>query len=164
MVVQGYLLKQKRFTARWQRYFFRLEDDQLKQYENKSLIGTRKKKVGKGDGGSGGGVFLYESSGRVRLDLEWLCFSSRSYSWSVMECRVRHVTSWFLSNVIRGRATCHTGTLVILEPHLYRAAITQKYIINSLKVPFLRSCRFHRPSVDIHAFDYTPAPFWAVSF
>lgn len=42
---QGYLMKQKRFTARWQSYFFQMEDGFLKHYDKKSLVGTRKSKV-----------------------------------------------------------------------------------------------------------------------
>ena len=40
-------MKQKRFTARWKSYYFRLEDGYLTHYENKSLVGTRKSKVRK---------------------------------------------------------------------------------------------------------------------
>lgn len=39
-------MKQKRFTARWQTYYFKLEDGFLTHYEKKSLVGTRKNKVG----------------------------------------------------------------------------------------------------------------------
>lgn len=38
-------MKQKRFTARWQTYYFKLEDGFLTHYEKKSLVGTRKHKV-----------------------------------------------------------------------------------------------------------------------
>lgn len=38
-------MKQKRFTARWQTYYFKLEDGFLTHYEKKSLVGTRKNKV-----------------------------------------------------------------------------------------------------------------------
>ncbi|CAM9665996.1 unnamed protein product [Ascophyllum nodosum] len=43
--MEGYLLKQKRFTARWQKYFFRLENGFLTHVETKSLVGTRKQKT-----------------------------------------------------------------------------------------------------------------------
>eukprot|EP00904_Undaria_pinnatifida_P007215 jgi/Undpi1/3623/HiC_scaffold_16.g06993.m1 len=42
---EGYLMKQKRFTARWKSYYFKLDDGYLTHYENKSLVGTRKSKV-----------------------------------------------------------------------------------------------------------------------
>lgn len=42
-------MKQKRFTARWQTYYFKLEDGFLTHYEKKSLVGTRKHKVRQGN-------------------------------------------------------------------------------------------------------------------
>lgn len=55
---QGYLMKQRRFTARWQSYFFKLEDGFLTPFEKKSLVGTKKHKVNSFclDGREGGRV------------------------------------------------------------------------------------------------------------
>eukprot|EP00752_Nemacystus_decipiens_P009380 g8383.t1 len=44
-MMEGHLMKQKRFTARWQTYYFKLEDGFLTHYEKKSLVGTRKNKT-----------------------------------------------------------------------------------------------------------------------
>ncbi|CAB1114761.1 unnamed protein product [Ectocarpus sp. CCAP 1310/34] len=44
-MMEGHLMKQKRFTARWQTYYFKLEDGFLTHYDKKSLVGTRKRKV-----------------------------------------------------------------------------------------------------------------------
>eukprot|EP00903_Cladosiphon_okamuranus_P011080 g10459.t1 len=43
--MEGHLMKQKRFTARWQTYYFKLENGFLTHYEKKSLVGTRKNKT-----------------------------------------------------------------------------------------------------------------------
>ncbi|CAM9886122.1 unnamed protein product, partial [Ectocarpus sp. 12 AP-2014] len=44
-MMEGHLMKQKRFTARWQTYYFKLEDGFLTHYDKKSLVGTRKRKT-----------------------------------------------------------------------------------------------------------------------
>lgn len=44
-LTQGYLMKQSKLTSRWSPGYFRLDDGSLEYYENKSLLGTKPKKV-----------------------------------------------------------------------------------------------------------------------
>lgn len=44
-LTQGYLMKQGKLTSGWSRGYFRLDDGLLAYYVNKSLVGTKPKKV-----------------------------------------------------------------------------------------------------------------------